>query len=79
MQDANNGASFEAQIFIDSSYEGDLMAQAGVSFTWGRESTAQYSESLAGVRRGRTEGRTMVALAHGASGIGKSAMVNRFR
>ena len=26
------------------------MAQAGVSYTWGRESIAQYGESLAGVR-----------------------------
>jgi FAD-dependent oxidoreductase family protein len=46
----DNGASFEADIFIDSSYEGDLMAQAGVSYTWGREGIAQYGESLAGVR-----------------------------
>ncbi len=45
-----NGASFEALIFVDSSYEGDLMAQAGVSYTWGREGISQYDESLAGVR-----------------------------
>ncbi len=45
-----NGASFTARIFIDSSYEGDLMAQAGVTYTWGRESSAQYGETLAGVR-----------------------------
>jgi len=46
-----NGASFAGKIFADTSYEGDLMAQAGVSYRWGRESTAQYGESLAGVRR----------------------------
>jgi hypothetical protein len=46
----DNGASFTADVFIDSSYEGDLMALAGVSFTWGRESSEQYGESLAGVR-----------------------------
>src|SRR5438876_124335 len=46
----DNGASFTADVFIDSTYEGDLMAQAGVSFTWGRESSEQYGESLAGVR-----------------------------
>lgn len=41
----------------------------------GREKQLEaLSEALASVRRGRT----MVALAHGASGIGKSAMVNRF-
>ena len=45
-----NGARFEGAIFADASYEGDLMAQAGVDFTWGRESSAQYGESLAGVR-----------------------------
>ena len=45
-----NGAAFSAEIFVDCSYEGDLMAQAGVSYTWGRESAGQYGESLAGVR-----------------------------
>ncbi len=45
-----DGASYAADIFIDSSYEGDVMAQSGVSYTWGREGTAQYGETLAGVR-----------------------------
>ncbi len=45
-----SGETFLADVFVDSSYEGDLMAQAGVSYTWGRESMAQYGESLAGVR-----------------------------
>jgi hypothetical protein len=45
-----NGDEFTAKVFIDSSYEGDLMAQAGVTYTFGRESSSQYSESLAGVR-----------------------------
>jgi len=45
-----NGESYTAGVFIDSSYEGDLMAQAGVSYTWGREGIAQYNESLAGMR-----------------------------
>jgi hypothetical protein len=39
-----------AKVFIDCTYEGDLMARAGVSYTFGRESSAQYGESLAGVR-----------------------------
>lgn len=46
----DNGSVFQAAIFADATYEGDLMAQAGVDFTWGRESSSQYSESLAGVR-----------------------------
>jgi hypothetical protein len=45
-----NGASFAAKVFLDSSYEGDLMAQAGVTYTFGREATSQYGEALAGVR-----------------------------
>ncbi|MCX6620851.1 MAG: FAD-dependent oxidoreductase [Acidobacteria bacterium] len=45
-----NGERYRGRIFIDSSYEGDLMAQAKVSYTWGREGTSQYGETLAGVR-----------------------------
>ena len=44
-----DGSVFRAKEFIDATYEGDLMAAAGVSFTWGRESSSTYSESLAGV------------------------------
>ena len=46
-----DGKRWPAKIFADCSYEGDLMAQAGVSYTWGREPSSQYGESLAGVRR----------------------------
>ncbi len=45
-----NGDAFQAKVFIDSSYEGDLMAQSGVRYTFGREGRDQYGESLAGVR-----------------------------
>lgn len=45
-----NGETYTGKVFADCSYEGDLMAQAKVSYTWGRESMAQYGESLAGVR-----------------------------
>jgi hypothetical protein len=45
-----NGDSFSGRIVADASYEGDLMAQAGVAYTWGREGTTEYGESLAGVR-----------------------------
>lgn len=46
----DNGAVIQGDVFIDASYEGDLMARSGVSHTWGRESAAQYGESLAGIR-----------------------------
>jgi hypothetical protein len=45
-----DGSQYAAKMFADATYEGDLMAQAGVTFTWGRESSSQYGESLAGVR-----------------------------
>ena len=37
-----------AKMFIDCSYEGDLMAKAGVSYTVGRESNEQYKETYNG-------------------------------
>jgi hypothetical protein len=39
---------YSASVFIDASYEGDLLAAAGVSFAVGRESAATYNESLGG-------------------------------
>lgn len=40
----------KAKIFIDCSYEGDLMARAGVSYTVGREANADYQETFNGVQ-----------------------------
>jgi hypothetical protein len=45
-----DGKHWPARIFADCSYEGDLMAQVKVSYTWGREASAEYGEDLAGVR-----------------------------
>lgn len=45
-----NGKTFVADAFIDASYEGDLMAAAGVSYTVGREANATYGETLNGVQ-----------------------------
>lgn len=44
------GQPFTAKVFIDATYEGDLMAKSDVSYTHGRESFETYKESLAGVR-----------------------------
>jgi hypothetical protein len=46
-----DGRHWRARIFADCSYEGDLMAQAGIDYTVGRESGAAYGEDLAGVRQ----------------------------
>ncbi len=39
-----------AKVFIDCSYEGDLMAKSGVSYTIGREANSQYGENYNGVQ-----------------------------
>jgi hypothetical protein len=43
-----SGEVYSGKIFIDATYEGDLMAAAGVSYTTGREPADKYSEKLAG-------------------------------
>ncbi len=45
-----NGKVYRARMFIDASYEGDLMARAGLSYVVGREGNSRYGESLNGVR-----------------------------
>ena len=45
-----NGDVYRARMFIDATYEGDLMAKAGVSSTVGREGNSQYEETINGVR-----------------------------
>ena len=44
------GRDFEGDVFIDASYEGDLLAAAGATMTFGREAAAQYGEACAGVQ-----------------------------
>ena len=41
--------TIEAKVFIDASYEGDLMKLAGVKYAVGREAAHAYNEELAGV------------------------------
>jgi hypothetical protein len=45
-----DGKIFRARMFIDATYEGDLMARAGVSYTVGREANSKYGETLNGIR-----------------------------
>ncbi|WP_337967385.1 FAD-dependent oxidoreductase [uncultured Flavobacterium sp.] len=46
-----SGLKIKGKMFIDATYEGDLMAKAGVSYTIGRESNSQYNERTSGVQR----------------------------
>lgn len=45
-----SGRVFAGRVFIDATYEGDLMAKAGVSYSVGREVNSQYRETLNGVQ-----------------------------
>jgi hypothetical protein len=45
----DNGELFRGRVFIDATYEGDLMAMAGVRYRVGREGSAEYGEKYAGV------------------------------
>src|SRR5690348_6120811 len=45
-----NGLVARGRMFIDATYEGDLMAKAGVSYTVGREANSVYGETLNGVQ-----------------------------
>ncbi|MBO1910457.1 FAD-dependent oxidoreductase, partial [Microvirga sp. 3-52] len=47
-----NGNRFKGKVFMDCSYEGDLLAEAGVSFFVGRESNATYKEIYNGIQFG---------------------------
>jgi len=44
------GERYQGKVFIDASYEGDLMAAAGITYTVGRESNSQYGETLNGIQ-----------------------------
>ena len=46
-----SGREFRAAMFIDATYEGDLMAAAGVTYTVGREANSTYNETLNGVQK----------------------------
>lgn len=47
-----SGKVFRAKMFIDATYEGDLMAAAGVAYTVGREANAEYGETFNGIQKG---------------------------
>jgi len=45
-----SGHKYSGKMFIDATYEGDLMAAAGIKYTVGRESNKEFGESLNGVQ-----------------------------
>ncbi|HER08817.1 MAG TPA: FAD-dependent oxidoreductase [Bacteroides sp.] len=45
-----SGRLIRGKMFMDATYEGDLMAMSGVSYTLGREAVSEYGETLNGVQ-----------------------------
>jgi hypothetical protein len=54
-----SGRTIQGKMFIDATYEGDLLAAAGVSYTIGRESNGQYDETYNGVQTPNAKGHQM--------------------
>ena len=50
-----SGKVYRGKMFVDATYEGDLMAAAGVSYIVGREANAVYGESLNGNQPAQAE------------------------
>ncbi len=57
-----DGRTVSAKVFIDATYEGDLLAAAGVDFHVGRESNATYGETLNGIYFGHPNHNFKVAI-----------------
>jgi hypothetical protein len=47
-----SGKTFKGKMFLDATYEGDLMAAAGISYHVGREATSVYQEEWNGIQTG---------------------------
>lgn len=45
-----DGTVYRGKMFVDCSYEGDLMAKAGVKYMVGREANDRFEEALNGIR-----------------------------
>ncbi|MDQ8184655.1 FAD-dependent oxidoreductase [Pelagicoccus sp. SDUM812002] len=50
--ETESGKLYKGKVFIDATYEGDLLAETGVSYAVGREANEQYGETLNGVQAG---------------------------
>ena len=57
-----DGREVQARVWVDASYEGDLLAAANVSYAVGREARAVHNESLAGMSPGAVGNQFSVAV-----------------
>jgi hypothetical protein len=57
----SNGNTYFGKVFIDATYEGDLMAASGISYTVGREGNSLYQETIAGIQAVLSTGNNLPA------------------
>ena len=74
-----DGTKLTAKVFVDASYEGDLMARAGVKYAVGRESKDEFGEDAAGVRFDKTPRKACTVDAKGKLLPGISAWAKDLR
>jgi hypothetical protein len=60
-----DGTELSAKAFVDASYEGDLMARAGVRYAVGREAGSEFGEEAAGIRFDKTPRKARTVDAQG--------------
>ncbi len=60
-----DGSRIAAKVYVDASYEGDLMARAGVEYSVGREAKGEFGEEAAGVRFDKTARKARTTDAQG--------------
>jgi hypothetical protein len=65
-----DGQSWHGAVFIDATYEGDLMARSGVKYIVGRESRETYGEPLAGYRLDKPRGFSPEVMHQGCACVG---------
>jgi len=65
-----DGRTWPGKMFVDASYEGDLMARSEVSYTYGREAREKYEEELAGFYPSEPRGFSQEVMASACSCVG---------
>ena len=53
------GDVYRGKMFVDATYEGDLLAAAGVSYIVGREANSVYGETISGVQKAKSIGHQL--------------------
>jgi len=73
--ETQDGSAFYGRVFVDASYEGDLMDRAGVDWTVGRESNSAFGETYNGVRLSIEKQHTLFVSPYRKEGVASSGLL----